>query len=82
MNSPTILIIDDETQIRKLLEITLSANNFKVHEASTGKEGLISAATRPPDMILLEHSLLFRLPMMLPNILPLFPRYLLPAFLH
>ncbi|WP_394994901.1 response regulator [Emticicia sp.] len=54
MNSPTILIIDDETQIRKLLEITLSANNFKVHEASTGKEGLISAATRPPDMILLD----------------------------
>lgn len=54
MNSPTILIIDDEAQIRKLLEITLSANGFKVHEAGTGKEGQISAAMHPPDMILLD----------------------------
>ncbi len=54
MNNPTILIIDDEVQIRKLLEITLSANDFRVHEASTGKEGLISAAMHPPDLILLD----------------------------
>lgn len=54
MNNPTILIIDDEVQIRKLLEITLTANNFRVHEASTGKEGLISAAMHPPDLILLD----------------------------
>lgn len=54
MNNPTILIIDDENQIRKLLEITLSANGFKVHEAETGKDGLISAASHPPDMILLD----------------------------
>lgn len=54
MNNPTILIIDDESQIRKLLEITLSANGFKVNEASTGKEGQISAAMHPPDMILLD----------------------------
>lgn len=54
MNNPTILIIDDETQIRKLLEITLSANGFKIYEASTGKEGQISAAMHPPDMILLD----------------------------
>ena len=54
MNNPTILVIDDETQIRKLLEITLSANGFKVYEASTGKEGQIAAAMHPPDMILLD----------------------------
>ncbi|CAH0995926.1 KDP operon transcriptional regulatory protein KdpE [Emticicia aquatica] len=54
MNNPTILIIDDENQIRKLLEITLTANGFKVNEAATGKDGIISAATHPPDMILLD----------------------------
>jgi two-component system, OmpR family, KDP operon response regulator KdpE len=54
MNSQTILIIDDEAQIRKLLEITLSANGFKVYEAGTGKEGQISAAMHPPSMILLD----------------------------
>ena len=43
-NTDTILIIDDEVQIRRLLEITLSANGYKISEASTGKEGLIHAA--------------------------------------
>ena len=38
-NSDTILIIDDEVQIRRLLEITLSAHGYKISEASTGKEG-------------------------------------------
>ena len=44
-NSDTILIIDDEVQIRRLLEITLSANGYKISEASNGKDGLIQAAT-------------------------------------
>ena len=39
-NADTILIIDDEVQIRRLLEITLSANGYKISEASTGKDGL------------------------------------------
>ncbi|HAM99437.1 MAG TPA: DNA-binding response regulator [Marinilabiliales bacterium] len=50
----TILIIDDEVQIRRLLEITLSANNFKVVEAGTGKEGLLLAASVNPTLILLD----------------------------
>jgi two-component system KDP operon response regulator KdpE len=49
-----ILIIDDEIQIRRLLEITLSANGYKVSEASTGKEGLVHAATEPPILIILD----------------------------
>ena len=49
-----ILIIDDEVQIRRLLEITLSANGYKVSEASTGKEGLILAATMHPFLIILD----------------------------
>lgn len=54
MNSPTILIIDDETQIRKLLTITLHANDFHVVEAVTAKEGLTLVASHPPDLVLLD----------------------------
>ena len=50
----TILIIDDEVQIRRLLEITLSANNYKISEASTAKEGLSLAASLQPSLILLD----------------------------
>jgi two-component system KDP operon response regulator KdpE len=55
MNLPeTILVIDDEVQIRRLLEITLSSNGFKISEATTGKEGLIAAATQHPSLIILD----------------------------
>jgi two-component system KDP operon response regulator KdpE len=50
----TILIIDDELQIRRLLEITLSANSFKIIEASTGKEGITLAASQQPGLIILD----------------------------
>ena len=50
----TILIIDDEVQIRRLLEITLSANGFKIVAASTGKEGVILAASNQPNLIILD----------------------------
>jgi two-component system, OmpR family, KDP operon response regulator KdpE len=50
----TILIIDDEVQIRRLLEITLSASGYKISEASTGKEGQTMAATRQPALIILD----------------------------
>lgn len=49
-----ILIIDDEPQIRKLLDITLQSNDYKVREASTAREGLIMAANHPPELILLD----------------------------
>ena len=49
-----ILIIDDEVQIRRLLEITLSANDFKISEASTGKEGITLAASVHPVSIILD----------------------------
>ncbi len=55
MVSPdNILIIDDELQIRRLLEITLSANGYKISEAATGKEGLAMAATSQPVLIILD----------------------------
>lgn len=54
MNKAEILIIDDEPQIRKLLEITLESNDYKVWQAETGKEGIILAANHPPELILLD----------------------------
>jgi two-component system KDP operon response regulator KdpE len=55
MLSPdNILIIDDELQIRRLLEITLSANGYKTSGAATGKEGLSMAATSQPVLIILD----------------------------
>lgn len=54
MNKPEILVIDDEIQIRKLLEITLESSDYKVWQAETGKAGVIMAANHPPDLILLD----------------------------
>ena len=50
----TILIIDDELQIRRLLEITLSANGYKILQAPNGKDGLVDAATYHPSIIILD----------------------------
>jgi two-component system KDP operon response regulator KdpE len=54
MSKATILIIDDEPQIRKLLEITLGSDGYKVCQAATGKEGIILAASHPPELIILD----------------------------
>lgn len=57
MNKPIIVVIDDERQIRKLLQICLESNDYKVIQAETGKEGLIVSANHPPDLILLDINL-------------------------
>lgn len=55
MNSnTTILIIDDESQIRKLLEITLGSSGYITLFAATANEGLAIAAHENPDMVLLD----------------------------
>jgi len=53
-DNETILIIDDEVQIRRLLEITLSANGYKISEASSGKDGLAKAAINHPVVVILD----------------------------
>lgn len=54
MSKAEILVIDDEPQIRKLLEITLESNDYKVLLAETAKAGMILAANHPPELILLD----------------------------
>ncbi len=50
----TLLVIDDEPQIRKFLRISLSSQGYKVIEAATGGEGLAQAALAKPDLIVLD----------------------------
>jgi len=54
-NSPAVaLVIDDEVQIRRLLRITLEAHGYRVFEAASGKEGLVEAAQRRPEVVLID----------------------------
>ena len=53
-NKQKILIIDDEPQIRRLLRITLEANQFRVLEAENSHEGLLSVSMNQPDVVLLD----------------------------
>jgi two-component system KDP operon response regulator KdpE len=54
MNKHTILIIDDEPQIRKLLLITLEANAYRVIQAETAQLGISLIANHNPDLVLLD----------------------------
>jgi two-component system KDP operon response regulator KdpE len=51
---PVALIIDDEAQIRRLLRVALEAENYHVHEAENGQQGLVEIANRKPAVILLD----------------------------
>src|SRR2546422_6662321 len=53
-NHPTVLVIEDEAQIRRFLRATLTANGYQLLEATTAQEGLVQAATRQPDIVILD----------------------------
>lgn len=50
----TILVIDDEPQIRKFLHISLGANGYDVIEAETATQGVAMARAQRPDLIILD----------------------------
>jgi two-component system KDP operon response regulator KdpE len=50
----TVLVIDDEAPIRRLLRLTLEPQGYKVYEAGNGQLGLQEAAARRPDVIVLD----------------------------
>jgi two-component system KDP operon response regulator KdpE len=50
----TILLIEDDPQIRRFLRAALPTQGFRLFEAATGEEGLIEAATRRPDVVILD----------------------------
>src|SRR5512147_1698452 len=50
----TVLLIEDEAEIRRFLRTTLPAHGYRLHEATTGQAGLTEAKARNPDLILLD----------------------------
>lgn len=53
-NIGRILLIDDEPQMRRFLRVTLSSQGYELVEADNGQDGLTQAATRNPDVVLLD----------------------------
>lgn len=53
-DSGLILLIEDEPQMRRFLRVTLHSGGYNLAEAASGEEGLSQAATRNPDVILLD----------------------------
>ncbi len=54
MNGPRILIVDDEPQIQRFLSVALAAAGYEILTAETGAGALRAAATRAPDLIVLD----------------------------
>ena len=50
----SVLVIDDESDLRDVLEATLSTGGYSVHLASGGKEGLRTFCEARPDLIILD----------------------------
>lgn len=51
---PVIIVIEDDPAIRKFLRTSLSTQDFTVFEAETGKQGIIEAGMRKPDLMILD----------------------------
>jgi len=54
MNNRTILVVDDEPQIRRVLRATLSSNGYEVLEAKDGPEAIDMVIRERPDLVLLD----------------------------
>jgi two-component system KDP operon response regulator KdpE len=53
-NGALVLVIEDEAQIRKFLRASLTAHGYRLDEAETGKQGLLQAALKPPEIVILD----------------------------
>ena len=52
--NPTLLVVEDEAQMRRFLRASLTSNGYHVVEAETGADGLAQAAARNPELVLLD----------------------------
>jgi two-component system, OmpR family, KDP operon response regulator KdpE len=51
---PSILVIEDESSVRRFLRVTLEGQDYKVLEATRGEDGLRHASVGQPDLIILD----------------------------
>jgi two-component system KDP operon response regulator KdpE len=49
-----MLVVDDEPQLLRALQITLTARGHEVHTATTGQRAIAEATARPPDLVILD----------------------------
>jgi two-component system KDP operon response regulator KdpE len=54
MSAPSVLVVDDEPAIRRLLRTSLAAQGWRVAQAESGAAALASVAAAAPDVVLLD----------------------------
>jgi two-component system KDP operon response regulator KdpE len=54
MPEPVVVLIEDEPQIRRFLRVTLEGQGYRLFEAATGSDGLLEAATRQPEVVIVD----------------------------
>jgi two-component system KDP operon response regulator KdpE len=51
---PSVLVVEDEPEIRRFLRTSLGAEGYRVVEAETGERGVIDAGTHKPDLAIVD----------------------------
>jgi two-component system KDP operon response regulator KdpE len=54
---PTVVLIEDEPQIRRFLRATLTSQGYRLFEAPTGADGLVEVGSRLPDVVVVDRGL-------------------------
>jgi len=57
MDAPLILIVEDDARNRKLVRDVLTASGYRTLDTDTAEDGLVLAASRKPDLIILDYRL-------------------------
>jgi two-component system KDP operon response regulator KdpE len=52
--APVVVLVEDEKQIRRFVRTALESEGCRVYESATGRQGLTEAATRKPDLVILD----------------------------
>jgi two-component system KDP operon response regulator KdpE len=54
MPEPVIVLIEDDSKIRRFLRTAFENDGYRLFEAATGSDGLVEAATRQPDVVIVD----------------------------
>jgi two-component system, OmpR family, KDP operon response regulator KdpE len=54
MPEPSVVLIEDEPQIRRFLRVTLAGAGYRLFEATSGAAGLVEAGSRQPDVVIVD----------------------------